>query len=219
MYVPRHFEMTPAQVTDLLASARSAQLVTAHPDGPVATLLPTHWRRGADGDLGSLVFHVTRTNDQWRDHGVGDALAILSGPDGYIAPHWLASFADSPDVPTWNYVTVHAYGRLVVRDAEWTRRAVDELSAAHGFDTGVVDADAMDRMLRAIVGLEFQITRVVAKAKLSQHKSPDDVAGIVAGLRGADADALASAMEEIALPHATARYELVGEIRARRSAS
>lgn len=220
MYVPRHFAMTPGQVADLLAGADRAQLVTAHPTGPVATLLPTLWRPGDDdgGDLGSLVFHVTRTNDQWRDRGAGEALAILSGPDGYVAPQWMASFAHDPDVPTWNYVTVHAYGELEPRDPAWTRWAVDELSGAHGFDTGLVDPDAMERMLRAIVGLELRITRVQAKAKLSQHRSPEDVAGIIEGLRGSGADALASAMADIALPHAHARYELIGEIRARRGA-
>ena len=40
MYIPRHFEMTPAQATELLASAETIQLVTAHETGPVATLLP-----------------------------------------------------------------------------------------------------------------------------------------------------------------------------------
>lgn len=215
MYIPKHFELDPARVDELLAGADSAQLVTAHPSGPVATLLPVLHRRGEG--LGSLVFHLTRTNGQWRDPGLGDALAILSGPDGYVDPTWLASHAESPTVPTWNYVTVHAYGPLIVHDdADWTHRAVADLSAAHGYDTRQVDDEAIDRMLRAIVGVELVIDRVEAKAKLSQNKAPADVAGVIAGLARDGQQELAEAMEEISLPHARARYELIGEIRATR---
>ncbi|WP_052462482.1 FMN-binding negative transcriptional regulator [Nigerium massiliense] len=216
MYVPRHFSMTTEQAVELLTAAETAELVTAHPDGPAATLLPVLHRPDGDG-LGSLLFHVTRTNDVWQRPHLGDALAICSGPDAYVAPPWLASYADNPGVPTWNYVTVHAYGDLIVHDdADWTARVVREVSARHGFDTALVDADGFARMLRAIVGLELRLTRVVGKAKLSQNKAPADVEGIAAGLRAtgdADAARVAEAMDEVALPHAVERYRLLGELR------
>jgi len=219
MYVPKHFELEADRVAALLATAETAQLVTAHPDGPVATLLPVAYRPatpGSDG-LGSLVLHVTRVNSQWKDPHLGDALAILDGPDAYVDPTWVPSHAEAPGVPTWNYVTVHCYGDLVVHDdPDWTRGAVAELSARHGYDTAQVDPEAIERMLRAVVGLELVITRVVAKAKLSQNRAPDDVAGIIAGLGGPTASELAAAMAEISLPHAQARHELIGEIRSGR---
>lgn len=215
MYIPRHFELAPDRADDLLAAARVAQLVTAHESGPVATLLPVVHQPGEG--YGSLIFHLTRTNSQWKDPGLGDALAILSGPDGYVDPEWYPSHADKPSVPTWNYVTVHAYGPLIVHDnPDWTRHAVDLLSADYGFDPNVLDDETMARMLRPIVGVELPITRIEAKAKLNQNKSPEDVAGVIAGLRALGADALASEMEEIALPHAVARYELMAEIKSGR---
>ncbi|NLE17819.1 MAG: FMN-binding negative transcriptional regulator, partial [Propioniciclava sp.] len=67
MYTPRHFAMTDEHVRSLLATAETAQLVTAHETGPVATLLPLTWRPDAAGEgLGSLVFHVTRVNPVWK---------------------------------------------------------------------------------------------------------------------------------------------------------
>lgn len=219
MYVPKHFELDAGRVATLLATAETAQLVTAQPDGPVATLLPVAYRPAAPGSdgLGSLVMHVTRVNSQWKDPHLGDALAILDGPDAYVDPTWVPGHDEAPGVPTWNYVTVHCYGDLVAHDdADWTRIAVEELSARHGYDTDRVDPDAIERMLRAVVGVELVITRIVAKAKLSQNRTPADVAGIIAGLGDAGESGLAAAMAEISLPHAQARHELIGEIRAGR---
>lgn len=221
MYTPGHFAMAADRVAALLASATTAQLVTAHETGPVATLLPLTYRPDATGaGLGSLIFHVTRVNPVWREPHLGDALAILSGPDGYIHADWYASNAAAPGVPTWNYVAVHAYGPLIVHDdPDWVRDAVGELSARHGYDDTRVDADAHARLLRAIVGIELPVSRVEAKDKLNQNRTPEDVAGAIAGLRGVGAHELADVMTAVSVPHAAARSALVADVRRRRGAA
>lgn len=218
MYTPRHFAMTDEHVRSLLASAETAQLVTAHETGPVATLLPLTWRPdAAGGGLGSLIFHVTRVNPLWKEPHLGDALAILSGPDGYIDADWYASNADAPGVPTWNYVTVHAYGPLVVHDdPEWLREAVWDMSGRFGYDIDKVDGDAIERMLRAIVGVELPIARVEAKAKLNQNRTPADIEGAINGLRAVGNHPLADEMDAVSVPHAEARQNLLSDIRGRK---
>lgn len=218
MYTPRHFAMTDDRVRALLASAEAAQLVTAHEAGPVATLLPlTHRPDAAGSGWGSLIFHVTRVNPVWKEPHLGQALAILSGPDGYIHPDWYASNAESPGVPTWNYVTVHVWGPLVVHDdAGWLRDAVLDLSDRFGYDSRQVADDAIDRMLRAIVGIEVPIERIEAKAKLNQNRSPEDITGAIAGLRGVGNHPLADVMDEISVPHAEARHQLLADVKSRR---
>jgi transcriptional regulator len=103
-------------------------------------------------------------------------------------------------VPTWNYVTAHVYGRLVVHDdVEWVEALVRKLTDKHeaGSATPWSMDDAPERFirghLRAIVGVELLITRIEAKAKLSQNRSVADVDGVIAGLRerGDEASALA----------------------------
>lgn len=213
MYNPRHFAMSDEQVGQVLASAETAQLVTAHPTGPVATLLPVLFDP-AVGEHGALQFHVMRPNGQWRDPGLGEALAILSGPDAYIAPEWFASYGVAPGVPTWNYVTVHAYGRLVVHDdPDWTWDVTERLSARFGYDLAQVPPDAVAKMLRAVVGLELVLTRIEAKAKLSQNKPLPDVEAVIAGLSAAGEDALAAEMAAVSVPHARAKAELVDDVR------
>lgn len=217
MYVAKHFEMAPEQWRELLAQAETAQVVAGYPTGPEATLLPVSYVTDQAGGLGSLVAHVTRTNDLWKRTPTGNVLAILSGPDSYVMPEWFPEHESHPGVPTWNYVTVHAYGELIVHDdAAWSRQVVTRLSADHGYDVGQVSEDAMEKMLRSVVGIELQLTRVIAKAKLSQNKPAGFVEAVMAGLRsraGADDAALADAMAEISLPHARARDELVSGIR------
>ncbi|MFT3874836.1 MAG: FMN-binding negative transcriptional regulator [Propioniciclava sp.] len=218
MYTPRHFAMDDDQVRALLASAETAQLVTAHAHGPVATLLPVVWRPDPTGEtLGSLVLHVTRVNPVWKEPYLGEALAILSGPDGYIHADWYASNETKPGVPTWNYVTVHAYGPLVVRDdADWLREAVWELSDRFGYDSRRAGEEATERMLRAIVGLELPISRFEAKAKLNQNRTPEDIQGAIDGLRGVGHDELADVMTQVSVPHAEARQQLLADVRGRR---
>jgi transcriptional regulator len=107
-------------------------------------------------------------------------------------------------VPTWNYVTAHVYGRLVVHDdPAWTEDLVRRLTAKHEAGRmrpwSVDDAPPayIQGQLRAIVGIELEITRVEAKAKQSQNRSAADIDGVIAGLRergdAESADAVARA--------------------------
>ncbi len=219
MYVANHFSMTPDQVGELLGGVQAADLVTAHDSGLVATFLPFLFDPDA-GDNGALITHVARNNSQASEPVQGEAMVIVHGAEHYVSPRWLPSLADGGQVvPTWNYLTVHAYGRLVVHDdAAWTEGAVRRLTALHETDYSVdqVPAEYVERMLRAIVGIEIRLTRVEAKAKMSQNKRPEDVRGIVDGLRAdvTDDSAMltASWMEQISLPAAERRAALLEQV-------
>lgn len=211
MYVPAHFAMTPEQVRTVLESGGAGDLVTVGQAGPVATYLPMLFDPSV-GELGSLIGHVSLVNDQWRTPGV--ALFILHGPDDYVEADWLNT-PGSTNVPTWNYVTVHAYGELVVHnDPDWMLAAVRRLSAAHG-DASVdaMDPAAVEKLLRAIVGVELLITRVEGKAKMSQNKTPVAVSQVIEGLRSSGGEATAKWMAEHSLPKAQAKADLLAGIR------
>jgi transcriptional regulator len=201
MYVPAHFAMDDAAVRELLSRSGAADLVTATPDGLVATMLPLVFDPDA-GEHGALLGHVARNNDQWRREVFGDALIIVRGPDAYVSPGWYESKREHGRVvPTWNYVTAHVYGRLLVHDdAAWVEALVRRLTAEHeaplAHPWAVDDAPAsfVAGQLRAIVGVELQITRIEAKAKLSQNRPAADVAGVVEGLEGRGEHAVAEAV-------------------------
>jgi transcriptional regulator len=205
MYIPAHFAPDQALVDELLRNHGAADLVTVTPQGLAATMLPFIYvppedprapgarsagQHGA-GQLGALHGHLARNNDQWKLESAGEALAIVRGPDAYITPGWYASKVEHGRVvPTWNYVTAHVYGRFVVHDDPvWTEDLVRRLTAKHeayrDHPWSVDDAPRrfIEGQLRAIVGVELEITRIAAKAKLSQNRPPADVEGVIAGLR------------------------------------
>ena len=207
MYVPGHFTAQPALVDELLRNHGAADLVTLTEQGLVATMLPfLYVPAGASsaGQHGSLHGHLARNNDQWKLASVGEALAIVRGPDAYISPGWYASTAEHGRVvPTWNYVTAHVYGRLVVHDdPAWTEDLVRRLTTKHeayrDHPWSVDDAPRpfIEGQLRAIVGIELEITRIEAKAKLSQNRPAADVEGVIAGLRERGDKEMADAVEE-----------------------
>jgi transcriptional regulator len=191
MYTPAAFvEDDPGLIAAFLIEHPMAQLVTMTDDGLVATPMPMLYEPSPDG-AGSLVGHVARANRQWADTvSTVEALAIFTGANAYISPNWYPSKAEHGKVvPTWNYETVHIRGAFLVHDQpEWKRALVTRLTRRHEtqFDLpwAVKDApsDYIESRLKAIVGIEIRVTSIQAKRKLSQNRSPADIAGSIAGL-------------------------------------
>jgi transcriptional regulator len=175
MYVPDHFREARQDVLhDAMRHIGFATLVT---EGLQANHLPV--LLSEDGSF--LRGHVARANPVWKK-GDGEALAIFLGPHAYVSPNWYPSKMETGKaVPTWNYVTVQARGRVRwIEDAEWLRAHVTALSAAHEAERAepweVADAPAsyIDAMLRGIVGLEMVVETLEGKYKLSQNREARD---------------------------------------------
>ena len=197
MYQPASFKETrPEVLRGLIRQHPLAVIVTLDDTGLVANHIPLELDAEL-GEHGTLRGHVARANPMWKSHRPEvDALAIFQGPGAYITPSYYATKAATGEVvPTWNYATVHAHGPLrVIDDAAWLRRFVEQLTVRHEAErqaaTGAVpwqvgDAPApyLDRMIKAIVGIEIPIARIAGKWKVSQNRPADDRAGVAAGLR------------------------------------
>ncbi len=191
MYLPGHFAETRVEVLhDLMRAQPFATLVTQGADGLSADHLPLHFAAGV-GPCGALQGHVARANPLWRHAADTEVLVIFQGPQAYVTPSWYETKrADGKAVPTWNYVVVHARGRLrVIDDPAWLREQLETLVAEHeaGFAEPwqISDAppDYIEKMLKAIVGIEIVINELSGKWKTSQNQPEINRAGVVAGLR------------------------------------
>jgi transcriptional regulator len=188
MYVPKHFAADDTVVRDLLVNHGAGNLITSTADGLLATMLPFVY----DPNAGALLGHLARNNPQWKTPVLGEALAIVMGPDAYISPSAYASKREHGRVvPTWNYVTAHVYGKLVIHDdPAWLENLVRRLTGKH--EAAFADQWSVDDapeafiagQLRAIVGVELVISRIEAKAKLSQNRPGADIDGVIASLDG-----------------------------------
>ncbi|AVM74778.1 FMN-binding negative transcriptional regulator [Magnetospirillum gryphiswaldense] len=203
MYVPSHFEEAEVDILhDLISCHPFGVLVTYGIDGLDANHIPFELDKG-EGALGVLRAHVARANPLWRNVSDGDeVLAIFQAGDAYISPNWYPSKHEShKQVPTWNYKVAHAYGRIVVKDDERTVRGiVARLTKSHEVSQPVPwkmsDSPKafIDTMVKAIVGIEIHVTRLMGKSKLSQNREPRDIRGAALALKNQGDHLIADAM-------------------------
>jgi transcriptional regulator len=191
MYTPDVFALTdPAEARRIMREHSFALLVTTADGVPLATHLP-FLHDPEPGPYGTLLCHMARANPQWKDFATLEAegretLVIFQGPHGYVSPSW---YRPGPAVPTWNYLAVHAYGSpRIIEDAVHARAHQERLVDTHeaGFaapwSLAGQEEKYIARMLRGIVAFEMPISRLEAKAKLSQNKTEDDRQGVIAAL-------------------------------------
>lgn len=205
MYTPAHFRVTePAALQRIIQAHPLGVLVTSQEGSLDANHIPFEFDPQV-GPLGRLSAHVARANPVWQQCAEGaDVLVIFRGNESYISPNWYPSKHETHRlVPTWNYEVVHAHGRLRVRDDEkFLRGVLARLTRVHEaqeprpWKMGDSAPEYIDMMLRAVVGLEIDITALEGKSKLSQNREPRDVAGAAQMLRQRGSDELAQAMEK-----------------------
>lgn len=202
MYVPRTNAEERPEV--LAAYMRAHPLATLVSTGPNGELWATHLPLVLDptrGPHGTLEGHVARANPHHElvraaaeRAGSRESLVIFTGPNAYITPTWYpGKLEHGREVPTWNYVAVHAYGTLTLREEpEWllahVSRLSDQSEASRESTWAVSDAprDFIDAQMRAIVGFELEITRLDARWKMSQNRTAEEIDGVVAGLGASD---------------------------------
>lgn len=195
MYIPRAFELNdPQLIADVIEANSFGLLVTATGAEPVATHLPFMFDPDR-GQYGTLLAHVARANPQWQEFAAyedgGMALAIFSGPHAYVSP---TGYGDNgPTVPSWNYVSVHSYGRpRILDDPSEVRPMLERLVDTNesGLDPewqlDSQEDDYVAKMMRGIVAFELPIERLEAKAKLSQNKPEAARLGVAAALEAAE---------------------------------
>ena len=158
-------------------SSTSNGLVASH----YATLLEQ-----TDDDTISLVSHFGRPDEVAHELGQHEVLVIVQGPHGYISPGW---YAEGDFIPTWNHVTAHLWGVPEILSAEENFRILHRLT--DHFEQHMpeprslhIDEPYAERIAKGTVGLRIRVTRFDARAKLSQGKSDEVRANIIAALAG-----------------------------------
>ncbi len=191
MYVPSHFKEDRVPVLhDAIRRAGLATLVMVGREGLNASHVPM-LLAPEPAPLGTLYGHIARANPQWHDADADlQALAIFLGPDAYITPSWYETKRETGKVvPTWNYVAVHAHGRvqffdeparllnLVTRLTE-----LHERSRPQPWAVSDAPAEFIQTRLEAIIGFELPIARLEGKWKMSQDRPAEDRTGTADGL-------------------------------------
>ncbi|TCP55731.1 PaiB family negative transcriptional regulator [Tumebacillus sp. BK434] len=171
MYIPEHFvikEVTAAY--NVIQENSFATLFSMHNGVPFATHLPLTLNK----DKTHLYGHFARPNPQWKDIQNQQVLTVFHGPHCYISPSW---YETNKAVPTWNYVTVHVYGKveLLEDEQELVSSLNDMVLKYEAPDTSYrlqdVDAEYFSGLSKGVQGFKIKIEKIEGKAKLSQNHS------------------------------------------------
>ena len=183
MYIPKQYQMDHDEAVQLMKSNPFALLISVDEHRPVATHLPLEIRE-QDGKI-YATGHIANGNMQKDAFNTQrEVLLVFQGPHAYISSSWYT--VDT--VPTWDYLSIHAYGkvRIVTEDelktALTTMLARYESQRENGRTWQTFDANKLENEMKGIIGFEIEITTIQAAAKMSQNRSDIDYQSIVAEL-------------------------------------
>lgn len=194
------YELTdPERVREVIRASPWATMISSTPQGLVVShypfLLEEPPSEGAsegtaqDPDEIVIVSHVGRPDERLHGLGTSEIVVVFYGPSGYVSPSW---YEVPVAVPTWNFVTVHAYGTPEILTAQENLAVLDRL--VDHFEDAVdhplrlrgtlANSEYAERIVHGTVGFRMRVTRFVGKEKMSQDKPPEVVERVMKHLEG-----------------------------------
>lgn len=181
MYVPPSFRNTNIeQVREFICKNSFGILISQINSKPWATHIPLELDKNEQGkDI--LSGHISKGNPQWKNFADNtQILAIFSGSHSYISSSWY----DHENVPTWNYIAVHIYGRIKIIEGEKLFNALKKLvdkyekTSENPVSLEHMSEKFLNKEIKGIVGFEIEIEEIQAAYKLSQnrdHKNHENI--------------------------------------------
>jgi transcriptional regulator len=202
MYIPNNYKNEDANDIKNFIKHHSFGILVTHGDGKtLATHIPLELainKRGKE----VLQGHIAKKNPQKENFKNNtEVLCIFSGPHSYVSSSWYTY----EEVPTWNYIAVHVYGKLKVIAGEALvsvlKELVDKHEAASENPIAVEQlSDKTMRQVNGIVGFEIEITDIQATKKLSQGEDAENYSNIISKLENkneGNANAIATCMKDL----------------------
>jgi transcriptional regulator len=188
MYTPSFNSFTYKQEIIAFMQRYSFATIVTQIDGmPVATHLPFLVKEENDKII--LQAHFAKANPQWKEIEAHTSLVIFTEPHAYISP---SNYEKVENVPTWNYIAVHAYGKARMLDSveqktELLKHTINTFESAYLQQWDRLPDQYRLKMMNGIVAFEIEVTDLQAKKKLSQNRSELERENIINSLgRSAD---------------------------------
>lgn len=171
MYIPGYYQVTDKnEIKSFLRENSFATIVSNDQDHLVATHTPLVLQENEDDFM--LFGHVSKANKHWHVLDGREVLAIFPGPHAYVSAQWY----DHVNVPTWNYLAVHIYGKAVIIEGEELNNAMREMMKTYekGFENPMrfddMPADFRESEMRGVKGFKIVPEKIEAAFKLSQNR-------------------------------------------------
>jgi transcriptional regulator len=195
MYIPKYYREEDRQkILAFLKQNNFAALVTFDGEKPIATHAPVEIVETENG--WTIYGHISRANAQKKTFGDNEALLIFQGAHTYISARWYTEV----DVPTWDYMIVHVYGKVREIQGDELYSVLSRLVENHESNTSYrlekLPQDMVQKEIKGVFGFVMEVTRVDGGYKLSQGKTEEERTNIASDLeRRGDKDSKVIAEE------------------------
>jgi transcriptional regulator len=183
MYIPKiNLETDQNEILDFMKKFSFGTIITSKHDKPVGTHLPFSVKTENDKIL--ITSHFAKNNPQWKDINECEILIIFNEPHSYISP---SNYETQVNVPTWNYISVHVYGKgRIIQDPEETTKiletSINQFEPNYMNQWNELPIDYKTNMINGIVAFEVIVSDVQGKKKLSQNRSKIEKETIIENL-------------------------------------
>lgn len=185
MYIPELYKNENQEDIQNFLHQNGFAILVNQTDGKLwATHTPLILETNDDGKQ-ILVGHISKLNPQAESFKTNnEVLAIFSGAHTYISSSWY----DHENVPTWNYLAIHIYGKVTVYNDEqavdFLKKLVDKYEAKSENPVRVENlSEKTMREARGIIAFEIEITAIEAQKKLSQNRDDKNYQNIITELK------------------------------------
>lgn len=175
MYIPHSYKNENLEEVKGFLENNSFGILVNQVDGkPWATHIPLELDIDEDGN-DILVSHIAKANPQWKSfEDKGEVLCIFNGPHSYVSSSWY----QEEEVPTWNYIAVHVYGKIKILDESAVlasmHKLVDKYEEPSKKPISINNLSKKTmRQIKGVVGFQITIEKIQAAYKLSQGRVND----------------------------------------------
>lgn len=194
MHIPKLFKQEDkAELIKQMKETTFANLISNGTEGVEVNHLPLCVVE-EEGKL-FLFGHIAKANSLWKKTlDANEVVATFNGPHCYISPnHYPTKKVTGKAVPTWNYIVVHARGKIsFIEDKEWILNSIEILTneqeeGSHS-PWKIEDAprDYTQKLLTAIVGVKIEVTSLEGQWKLSQNQPIENSQGVISALSSSE---------------------------------
>lgn len=183
MYIPSYYKITDQDKIEDHIKANPFGLMITEDQGRLhSTHLP--FITEGNGESFKLISHLSRANSQWEHLVKHEVLLVFAGPHAYISP---GNYEKKQNVPTWNYTSVHLYGRITLLQEETAavevlEKTINVFEPAYLAQWNDLNGEYKTGMLKGLVAFEFKPTLIQGKFKLSQNKTNAEIKNIIGSL-------------------------------------
>src|SRR3989304_5820869 len=181
MYIPKYYrEENRQNILAFLKQNNFAALVTFDGEKPIASHTPVEVVESENG--WTIYGHLSRANGQKKTFGEQEALLIFQGAHTYVSAWWYTEV----DVPTWDYMIVHVYGKVREIQGDDFYSVLSRLVQNHESNTSYrlegLPQDMGQKERKGVFGFGMDVTRLDGGYKLSQGKTEEERKNIVSEL-------------------------------------